>query len=168
MTYAEGYRAPALTETLVSGIDPSIPQFTLLPNPGLQPEIGKTKEFGVNLRYNDVLRAGDQFRAKFNIYRNDVTNYIDLKYLGPFQTGQSGQRCLNLVAFFCEQYQNIPQRRVFEGIEFETSYDAGAWFAAWPVPTMCADATSPTICRWRPSRPTRSPRRWARACWTAS
>ena len=128
VTYAEGYRAPALTETLVSGIHPSTPQFTLLPNPGLQPEIGKNKEFGVNLRYNDVLRAGDQFRAKFNMYRNDVTNYIDLKFLGPFQRGQGGQVCLNLVAFFCEQYQNIPSARL-EGIEFETSYDTGLWFA---------------------------------------
>jgi hemoglobin/transferrin/lactoferrin receptor protein len=127
ITYAEGYRAPALTETLVSGIHPSTPMFTLLPNPGLQPEIGKNKEFGVNLRYNDVLTAGDQFRAKFNIYRNDVTNYIELTFLGPFQMGQGGQRCVNFVAFFCEQYQNIPSARL-EGIEFETFYDAGTWF----------------------------------------
>jgi hemoglobin/transferrin/lactoferrin receptor protein len=127
VTYAEGYRAPALTETLVSGIHPSSPQFTLLPNPGLQPEIGKTKEIGVNFKFNDVLRAGDQFRAKVNMYRNDITNYIDLKFIGPFQRGQGGQICLNLVAFFCEQYQNIPSARI-EGLEFETFYDAGDWF----------------------------------------
>jgi hemoglobin/transferrin/lactoferrin receptor protein len=128
VTYAEGYRAPAITETLVTGIHPANPQFTLLPNPGLQPEIGKNKEIGVNLRYNDVLRAGDQFRAKFNVYRNDVTNYIELKYLGPFQRGQGDQICLNLVAFFCEQYQNIPSARL-EGMEFESFYDTGQWFA---------------------------------------
>jgi hemoglobin/transferrin/lactoferrin receptor protein len=125
--YAEGYRAPAVTETLVAGIHPAAPQFTFLPNPGLKPEVGKTKEFGINLRYDNVLRPGDAFRAKFNVYRNDVDNYIDLKFLGPLQ-GAGGQVCLNFTVFFCEQYQNIPNARL-EGVEFESNYDTGWWFA---------------------------------------
>ncbi|MCI0681234.1 MAG: TonB-dependent hemoglobin/transferrin/lactoferrin family receptor [Gemmataceae bacterium] len=124
--YAEGYRAPAVTETLVAGIHPAPPQFTFLPNPGLKPEVGKNKEFGLNLRYDNVLRPGDAYRAKVNIYRNDLDNYIELKFLGPFQ-GAGGQRCRNFVVFFCEQYQNIPKAKI-EGIEFETNYDAGDWF----------------------------------------
>ncbi|MCC6776989.1 MAG: TonB-dependent hemoglobin/transferrin/lactoferrin family receptor [Hyphomicrobiales bacterium] len=126
--YAEGYRAPAVTETLVAGIHPAPPQFTLLPNPGLQPEVGRNKEVGVNLRYDNIWQPGDAFRAKFNVYRNDIANYIDLKFLGPFRVGQGGQLCFNLVAFFCEQYQNIPAARI-QGFEFETLYDAGGWFA---------------------------------------
>ena len=125
--YAEGYRAPALTETLVAGVHPASPQFTFLPNPGLLPEVGKNREFGVNLRYDNVLRPNDAFRAKFNVFQNDIDNYINLKFLGPLQ-GVGGQRCLNFVVFFCEQYQNIPSARI-EGFEFESNYDTGSWFA---------------------------------------
>jgi hemoglobin/transferrin/lactoferrin receptor protein len=74
-----------------------------------------------------VLRPNDAFRAKFNVFQNDIDNYINLKFLGPLQ-GVGGQRCLNFVVFFCEQYQNIPSARI-EGMEFESNYDAGAWFA---------------------------------------
>jgi hemoglobin/transferrin/lactoferrin receptor protein len=125
--YAEGYRAPAVTETLISGIHPATPQFTFLPNPGLLPEVGKNKEFGINLRYDNVARPGDALRAKLNVFRNDLQNFIDLKFLGPLQ-GVGGQRCLNFTVFFCEQYQNIPNARI-EGVEFESIYDTGGWFA---------------------------------------
>jgi hemoglobin/transferrin/lactoferrin receptor protein len=127
VTYAEGYRAPAVTETLVAGIHPATPQFTFLPNPQLKPEVGKNREIGLNLRYDNVLAPGDAFRVRFNVYRNDIEDYIDLKFLGPLQTG-GGQTCLNFVAFFCEQYQNIARARI-EGVELDTTYDAGSWFA---------------------------------------
>ena len=94
---------------------PAAPQFTFLPNPALLPEVGRNKEFGVNLRYDNVLRPNDAFRAKFNVFQNDIDNYINLKFLGPTQ-GVGGQRCLNFVVFFCEQYQNIPSARI-EGLD---------------------------------------------------
>jgi hemoglobin/transferrin/lactoferrin receptor protein len=122
-TYAEGYRAPAVTETLIAGPHPVQPTFTFLPNPGLAPEVGKTKEVGVNLRYDNVFQRGDTFRAKFNVYRNDIDNYIDMKFI-PY-TGPMG---LCSGPPFCYQYQNIDKARV-EGFEFETFYDAGTWFA---------------------------------------
>jgi hemoglobin/transferrin/lactoferrin receptor protein len=125
--YAEGYRAPAVTETLIAGIHPAAPQFTFLPNPDLRPEIGKNKEVGINLRYDNVASPGDAFRAKINVFRNDLQNFIDLKFLGPLQ-GAGGQRCLNFRVFFCEQYQNIPTAWI-EGAELESNYDAGSWFA---------------------------------------
>lgn len=74
-----------------------------------------------------MLRPNDAFRAKFNVFQNDIDNYINLKFLGPTQ-GVGGQRCLNFVVFFCEQYQNIPSARI-EGVEFESNYDTGSWFA---------------------------------------
>lgn len=128
VTYAEGYRAPAVTETLVSGLHPVNPTFTLLPNPGLMPEIGKTKEAGINLKYDNIFTAGDAFRAKVNVYQNDVENFINLQLIGFMSSGQGGQICLNSSAFFCEQYQNIPNARL-RGFEFESTYDAGLWFA---------------------------------------
>jgi hemoglobin/transferrin/lactoferrin receptor protein len=74
-----------------------------------------------------VARPGDALRAKLNVFRNDLQNFIDLKFLGPLQ-GVGGQRCLNFTVFFCEQYQNIPNARI-EGVEFESIYDTGGWFA---------------------------------------
>src|SRR4029453_3763568 len=91
VSYAEGYRAPAITETLISGEHatgggpPLFPcpggtvgLFCFLPNPNLRPEGGKNKEAGLNLKYNGVFTAGDSFRGKFNVFRNDVDDYIDL------------------------------------------------------------------------------------------
>lgn len=129
-TYAEGYRAPALTETIVSGShalpSPFVPGFLcpdgnrglfcFLPNPTLKAEVGKTKELGVNLKYDDVFLPGATFRGKVNVFRNDLDNFIELTGFGG--TPQAAQ-------YF--QYQNIPRARI-EGAEFETMYDAGAWF----------------------------------------
>jgi hemoglobin/transferrin/lactoferrin receptor protein len=130
-TYAEGYRAPTLTETIIAGAHPTgggpglftCPDgtpglFCFLPNPNLRPEVGKTKEVGLNLRYDDIFGKGDSFRGKFNLFRNDVEDYIDLTGTGTVVSG----------AYNFYQYQNIPAARI-EGFEFETMYDAGSWFA---------------------------------------
>ena len=122
-SWAEGYRAPALTETLIDGGHPSGPfqpdLFTFVPNPGLSPEVGQNKEIGVNLKYDNVVRAGDRFRGKFNLFRNDVEDYIDGVVFGP-----PGP----FVPFSFFQYQNIAKARV-EGAEIELNYDWGAGFA---------------------------------------
>ena len=137
-TYAEGYRAPSLTETLVSGAHPPFATgfanlFTFVPNPNLQPETGKTKEFGVNLKFDNVMQKGDAFRGKLNVFRNDVDDYIELVTYGPSFCYISG-----LPVAFCPssltspysyaQYQNLDRARI-EGVELEASYDAGDWFA---------------------------------------
>lgn len=132
-SYAEGYRAPSITETLIAGghatgggpalfncPDGTSGLFCLLPNPNLRPEVGKTKEIGINLKYNGVFAANDALRAKFNVFRNDVDNYIDLLPSAPTMTmfGPFSQYY---------QYQNIADARI-QGFEFETNYDAGDWF----------------------------------------
>lgn len=133
VSYAEGYRAPSITETVISGAhatgggpafftcpDGSIGLFCFLPNPNLRPEIGKNKEAGVNLKYDGIFSAVDSFRGKFNVFRNDVDGYIDLvastRVATPY--GSYSQYY---------QYQNIAHARI-EGFEAETMYDAGAWF----------------------------------------
>ena len=92
-----------------------------MPNPNLRPEVGKNKEIGLNLRYDDIFQKGDSFRGKFNLFRNDVEDYIELTGTGVF----SGPP-VNSFNFY--QYQNIESARL-EGFEFETMYDAGSWFA---------------------------------------
>lgn len=131
VSYAEGYRAPSITETLVNGshvasgpgqgdtsrcADGSRGFFCFLPNPNLRPEVGKNKEFGVNVKKNDLFIAGDSLRAKFNVFRNDVSDYIDgVQFAGP------------PVPNLYFQYQNIAHARI-EGFEAETFYDASLWF----------------------------------------
>jgi hemoglobin/transferrin/lactoferrin receptor protein len=141
VTYAEGYRAPAVTETLVAGLHPIFfAPFQFIPNAGLKPEIGKTEEVGINFKFDNVFMQGDGIRAKVNAYRNNVTNYIDLEQLTFGQVAQGGLTCTN-ASFLpfgpppgvpvdpdCVQYQNIANARL-EGLEVETLYDAGIWFA---------------------------------------
>jgi hemoglobin/transferrin/lactoferrin receptor protein len=142
VSYAEGYRAPSITETLLTGAhvgpNPFVSLFTcpagtptfgapggnlfcFLPNLNLRPEVGKNKEAGVNLKYNNIFGAGDSFRGKVNVFRNDLDDYIELTQFGaPFLF--QGTRYL---PFY--QYQNIPSAHI-QGFEAETMYDAGAWF----------------------------------------
>jgi hemoglobin/transferrin/lactoferrin receptor protein len=143
-TFAGGYRAPAVTETLVAGPHPpfavGFPNlFTFLPNPDLRPEIGQTKELGLNLKYDNVWSPGDKIRAKFNVFRNDIDDYIDLFNFGPpiiFQFCPAPfPGCppvpripIPINTFSFAQYQNIPNARI-EGVELEATYDAGTWFA---------------------------------------
>jgi hemoglobin/transferrin/lactoferrin receptor protein len=121
-TYAEGYRAPAVTEALISGMHPFPAAFFFLPNPALKPEVGKTLEAGLNFKFDNVITPTDRLRAKLNVFENRVTDYIDLvfvPFIGPFGPCPSPP--------FCFQYQNIAQARIY-GLEFEGAYDAGQWF----------------------------------------
>lgn len=138
-TYAEGYRAPAITETLVSSIHPgalgSGAAFPFLPNPDLKPEVGKSKEIGINIKRDDIFKQGDRFRFKANVFRNDVDDFIDTAFIDI--SGDPGAICpyvpinppfnFNPAWFFCAQYQNVSKARI-EGVEFESTYDRGDWF----------------------------------------
>jgi hemoglobin/transferrin/lactoferrin receptor protein len=116
-TYAEGYRAPAVSEAFISGIHPPPgPQFPLIPNPDLKPEVAHNVEGGINLKYDNVAMSGDKLRAKFVAFRNKVDDYIDGVIVGA-----------GAPPFFGFQYQNIAEAKL-EGLEFEGVYDAHAWF----------------------------------------
>jgi hemoglobin/transferrin/lactoferrin receptor protein len=127
VTYAEGYRAPAITETLVNGLHPVPASFVFIPNPNLKPEIGKTVELGVNLKYDDLFTQGDRFRAKAAIFQNRVRNFIEGVFTDP------GAPCGSPVPGACADatftYQNIARARL-QGVEGEIAYDARRWFIA--------------------------------------
>jgi hemoglobin/transferrin/lactoferrin receptor protein len=133
-SYAEGYRAPTVTETFVTGghpgCGPGCSIFEFLQNPDLQPEVGKNKEIGVNLRFDNIWAAGDAWRLKANLFRNDVDNYIDQVAVAYGSTGSGGMVCNHTIYSSpgqCYQYQNITKARI-EGFELESRYDAGRWF----------------------------------------
>jgi hemoglobin/transferrin/lactoferrin receptor protein len=117
-TYAEGYRAPTISETLISGIHP-FPAFPILPNPDLKPEIGHTLEAGVNLKFDDVLIGGDSFRGKAAVYRNEVDDFIEQAFV--FDPASP--------IFVDVQYQNVANARL-EGAELEAAYDWGGGFVS--------------------------------------
>lgn len=116
-TWAEGFRAPAVTETLIRGVHPPPATFPLFPNPDLKPEVAQNVEGGVNLKYNGVLTAGDAFRAKAVVFHNEVEDYIGqvTRFDGSPPFG------------FSLQYQNIANVTL-EGVELEAFYDARRWF----------------------------------------
>ncbi len=116
-TYAEGYRAPSVTETLISGVHPQPAPFPLLPNPDLEPEVAHNVEGGVNLKYDGVLQGNDAFRAKIVGFQNKVDNFID--QVAVFDP--------NSPLFFDLQYQNVAKATI-EGVELEGTYDARSWF----------------------------------------
>ncbi len=131
-TYAEGYRAPSVTESFIAGYHPG-DIFYFMPNPDLSPEIGKTTEAGLNIKYDNVLAAGDKFRAKINVFRNNITDYIDLTNVFTDFTGTLTPPPQCQISGFgayydCYQYINVPQARI-QGAELEANYDAGSWFA---------------------------------------
>ncbi|MBZ9873439.1 TonB-dependent hemoglobin/transferrin/lactoferrin family receptor [Mesorhizobium sp. BR1-1-9] len=122
-TYAEGYRSPSLTETLISGNHPAGVTFPFLPNPSLKPETGKTVEFGINYRQNDILESGDAFRLKAAYFNNDVDDYIDGVTLSAFDPTSGCPFGPGIP--ICFQYQNFAKAKI-NGFEMEGVYDA-AW-----------------------------------------
>src|SRR5690606_11939366 len=134
-TYAEGYRAPTVTETLIAGTHP-FPAFNILPNPGLKPEVAKTWEAGVNVEYDGTFTENDKFRGKDNVVLNNVTNFIDMVEVGepyriPVAPGFPAAFCsfpgTPCVEFYAQQYQNVAKARL-TGVELEAAYDWGGGF----------------------------------------
>ena len=136
VSYAEGYRAPSITETLIAGAHATGGGPAFFPCPGRHRAAcsascpirtcgrrsARTRKLGFNLKYNDIFTSGDSFRGKFNVFRNDIDDYIDLVASTPIRRCR---RSASFSQFF--QYQNIAQARI-EGFEAETMYDAGLWF----------------------------------------
>lgn len=119
-TYAEAYRAPAITETLISGVHPGFP-FDFVPNPDLEAETAKNAEVGVNVKYDSIFTRGDSFRGKAAYFHNNVENYIDTTFIPPFTDPAH--------PFGALSYQNVGLAKL-EGAEVEATYDWGTGFTS--------------------------------------
>jgi len=135
-TYAEGYRSPSITETLMTGLHPAGVVFPFLPNPNLTPETAKTWEIGLNFKRDNVITPGDGIRIKADWFHNDVDDYIGLTYLSPFDpTSGCPYIPLGWAIPICAQYQNFDRVRI-EGFELEALYDTGWMFASAQASTI--------------------------------
>ncbi|CCV07478.1 TonB-dependent heme/hemoglobin receptor family protein [Mesorhizobium metallidurans STM 2683] len=135
-TYAEGYRSPSITETLISGMHPAGVVFPFLPNPNLKPETGKTWEAGINYKTNGIIQSDDALRIKAAYFHNDVDDYIGLND----DVGVGNNGCPYLPGLppiwvpggyyipTCAQYQNFANAKI-QGFEFESVYEAAWGFA---------------------------------------
>ncbi len=100
--YSQGYRVPHMQDMFRqngahgSGYEPNLL---------LKPEVATSYEFGVNLRQDGILDAGDQVRAKLNLFHTDVKNYINTVKTGNVTTSE-----------------NVGAARL-QGIELEGTYD---------------------------------------------
>lgn len=114
-SYAEGYRAPALTETLIDGFHPPpLSAGRFFPNPNLKPEISHNIEGGINLRFDNLIVEEDRLRMKLGLFHNRVDDYIEQFFTRfPIPGGY--------------QYRNIAEA-VINGFEAEGTYDAGSYF----------------------------------------
>ena len=122
-TYAEGYRAPAITEVFNTGThDPSFP-FVFLPNPDLRPETAHNIEFGVNAQWDGVIRHDDAMRFKATWFHNEIDDYIegDITGFNPRTCFRRGRGCGTF------QYRNVANATI-EGFEVEAAYDIGPFF----------------------------------------
>ncbi|TGQ39646.1 TonB-dependent hemoglobin/transferrin/lactoferrin family receptor [Mesorhizobium sp. M00.F.Ca.ET.216.01.1.1] len=120
-TYAEGYRSPSITETLISGNHPAGVSFPFLHNPNLKPETGKTVEFGVNYSTNGIIQVDDALRLKAAYFNNNVDNYIDGVTLSAYDPTSGCPFGLGIP--ICFQYQNFAKAKI-RGFEMEGVYDA--------------------------------------------
>lgn len=126
-TYAEGYRSPSVTETLMSGFHPNGVAFPFLPNPNLKPETGKTWEVGVNYQRDGLVYEDDSLRLKAAYFNNDVSDYIGSTTLSAHNP-TSGCPFFDPRVPICSQYQNFANAKI-NGVEMEAMYDAGYLFA---------------------------------------
>jgi hemoglobin/transferrin/lactoferrin receptor protein len=124
-TYAEGYRSPSLSETLISGLHPYGFPFGFLPNPNLKPETAHTIEFGVNYAQDGIFKADDSLRLKAAYFHNDIDDYIS----GARVESGTGD-CTNPI--YCRQFQNFANAEI-QGFELESFYDAAWGFAGLSV-----------------------------------
>lgn len=128
-TYAEGYRSPSLSETLISGLHPSGVVFPFLPNPDLKPETAHTIEFGVNYSQDGLIQADDSLRIKAAYFNNDIDDYIGGTNISAFPPNPLCSYTPGPGAIpICYQYQNYANAEI-RGFEFEGVYDAAWGFA---------------------------------------
>jgi hypothetical protein len=83
-----------MTETLIEGVHP-FPSFTFLPNPNLVAETAHDWEAGINLKYDNVFRAGDRLRATLEEQPDGVLDDVARRH---------GVRCVSS-SIFCRPRQ---------------------------------------------------------------
>ncbi|MGE0006433.1 MAG: TonB-dependent hemoglobin/transferrin/lactoferrin family receptor [Parvibaculaceae bacterium] len=108
--YSEGYRAPGLQDVF-RGAGAHGTADAYIPNFSLKPEVAKSWEAGVNLKYDSLFTEGDLLRGKFNAFYTKVYDYIETDFSLPSSVEP-------------RMTDNIGTARL-KGVEAEVIYDLG-------------------------------------------
>nr|WP_298687923.1 TonB-dependent hemoglobin/transferrin/lactoferrin family receptor [uncultured Dongia sp.] len=115
-SYAEGYRAPSVTELYIGGTHFNIfpgANNVFVPNPDLKPETAKTWEGGLRLNFDDVMLPDDGIRFHAAYYTTKAKDFIDgdvvMDFIPPM--------------VFTTTPVNVPRAEI-DGIEVTLSYDS--------------------------------------------
>ncbi|MEN0105122.1 MAG: TonB-dependent hemoglobin/transferrin/lactoferrin family receptor [Pseudomonas sp.] len=131
-SYGEGWRPPAVTETLVSGRPHSGGTESLYPNPFLKPESSQSWEVGFNILKENLLTASDALGVKVSYFDTRIDNYM---FLGiGLQRPGVGIESLGTTA-----YVNDLTSTRFRGVEYQLDYDAGAYYSNFTYTHMIGE-----------------------------
>ncbi len=131
-SYGEGWRPPAVTETLVSGRPHSGGTESLYPNPFLKPESSQSWEVGFNILKENLLADGDALGAKVSYFDTRIDDFV---FLGiDLQRPGVGISSLGTTA-----YVNDQSSTRFRGVEYQLDYDTGAYYSNFTYTHMIGD-----------------------------
>ena len=143
--WRENMRAPTIMETLDKGIHVRGFPFPFYPNIHLRPERSRTGEIGVNVKFDNVLRWQDAFRAKLSLYRSKIDDPIrsaivpqPMAWLPEQEDGQKVE-VMSLIegAYPMDgqaiSYVNLRDPSHIHGTELQLSYDAGGYYLGGAV-----------------------------------
>ncbi len=118
--YTHGLRMPNITESSMSGA-------SVAATAGLRPEQARNLEFGISTQIESIVEGGDSLMARVSYFDNKTKDYIarheyyDLdSYKDPVLKKLARQ---NNNAFYNADSFTV------KGLEFQTAYDNGAFFA---------------------------------------
>lgn len=131
-SYGEGWRPPAVTETLVSGRPHSGGTETLYPNPFLKPESSQSWEVGFNILKENLLTESDALGIKVSYFDTRIDNYTFLG-IGLQRPG------IGLPNLSTSAYVNDLTSTRFRGVEYQFDYDAGAYYSNFTYTHMIGE-----------------------------
>lgn len=133
-SYAEGFRAPSLTQLYNRGVHFAVPNGVgpdtlvvneFVPTPDLEPETTETYEAGLRLRFEDLIAARDRLSFAATAFRSDIENYIDqtVVFLDPTRPPVFTPPAGPLTFFGATVNDNVEAE--LQGVEAELRYRRG-------------------------------------------
>ncbi|BBP80431.1 heme uptake outer membrane receptor HasR [Pseudomonas sp. Pc102] len=119
--YGEGWRPPAVTETLISGRPHGGSAETLYPNPLLEPERSQSWEVGFNVFTRSLITEGDALGLKVAYFDTRIEDFTFMS-VGLQRPGY-GLPALGIAA-----YVNDLSSTRFRGVEYALDYDTGGYY----------------------------------------
>lgn len=123
MSYGEGLRPPAITETLLWGAHVGN-MFFYFPNPDLREELSRNTELGFNFNWQELLTSSDTLSLKTAWFDTKVDNYmVQAAIMTPVDQAQP-------VGFSGFSFVNLTDDVQFRGLELQADYESRLLFAS--------------------------------------